>query len=149
MRANKINVLLGTLVTALTALPVLVAAAQHPTPPAPADVDPVRQRAEALAQEASERFTEVLRAGRVAQGPPARQGEDPWTPAARWLQHAQEAYDKLVTGLRQGPDGLPPPPPAAAPKAAPAVTAQTAPPPAKSPAAVAEPAPKAAPPAAA
>ena len=111
----RLQLLLGSLAAAAV-LPAPVLAAQNQAPlPAPA-TDPVRQRAEALAKEASERFSQVLRESRVAQATsPAKKGEDPWAPALRWLQHAQDEYGKLVTELKQGPDGLPPRKPAAAP----------------------------------
>jgi hypothetical protein len=104
----------------------LVLAQLQPTDRAKA-ADPVRERAEDLAQAASQRFSEVMKDefGARPQGMPAsasRGGqasgrEDPWTAALKWLEHSDHEYKSIVRRLSQasGPAAGQPTPPASAP----------------------------------
>jgi nucleoid-associated protein YgaU len=73
----------------------------------------VRLRAEALAEEASRRFAEVLKSERVAQmeakGPaPASADSDdegPWAAAARWIERSDRAFQAMVRKLARGAGG--------------------------------------------
>ena len=69
--------------------------------------DPARLRAEDLAESASQRFNEVMKAERVAQAQPAAPssgqstGDDPWTPAKRWLEHSNREFQSIMRRLAQ------------------------------------------------
>src|SRR5947207_314890 len=93
--------------------------------------DPVRERAEDLAQAASRRFSEVMKdgLGARAQGtqPAASRSEQagaregPWTAALEWLERSNHEYKSLVRRLSQasGPAAGQPTSPAGAPAAKP------------------------------
>jgi len=94
--------------------------------------DPVRQRAEQLAEDASRRFSEVLKGDRVAQAqgkqpaaPPRAGSDDPWTAVLQWMEHSNREYQRLIRRLSQGGAGTvaPASPPAVKPGVAPAVVA--------------------------
>ena len=114
-----------SIVTAFGLLATSSVMAQTPGVEAPKSV---RTQAEELGKAASERFGEVLKekAGepgakgrQVAQAP--KGGEDPWTPALRWLTYSSREYQDLLRRLSEGGGAGParPTPPADAPKAKP------------------------------
>src|SRR5262245_4376301 len=73
--------------------------------------DPARLRAEELAESASRRFNEVMKAERIAQAQPAAPtsgqsaGEGAWSPAKRWLEHSNREFQSLMRRLAQSGGG--------------------------------------------
>ena len=76
--------------------------------------DPVRRRAEELAEAANRRFNEVLSGERIAQAQqtapaakpaPSKQGggsDDPYTLLLQWLDHSNHEYQSLMRRLSAG-----------------------------------------------
>ena len=83
-----------------------------------------RQRAEDLAQAASERFDDFLRPQRIAQAqtgkarrPKDTANDDPWSFATRWIEHSNREYQQLMRRLSQaGEPAKPAQQPATAPR---------------------------------
>jgi len=99
-------------------------------------VDPVRQRAEELAEAASRRFTELTEQKHLAQAqtsPPAAtrtpQADDPWTVLLEWLDRSNRDYQSIMRRLSAGSSTIAqapmsPPAPKEAPPPAPAPTSK-------------------------
>ena len=84
--------------------------------------DPLRQRAEDLAQAASERFDEFQRPQRMAQAQTSKAGakdtaSDAWSSPSSWIEHSNREYQGLMQRLSQASE---PAKPAQKPTTAPA-----------------------------
>jgi len=71
--------------------------------------DPLRDRAEDLAEAASRRFSEIMKDERGTQ-PRGREpsvsprGEDPWSAALKWLDRSNSEYKTMLRRLSQASD---------------------------------------------
>src|ERR1700752_440229 len=65
--------------------------------------DPLRERAETLARDASERFSEGMKGGPAAPtaAAPPSGPDDPWSAALKWIDRSNQEYKTILQRLSQ------------------------------------------------